>query len=153
MSVRVNVNGSLRGRAEAAAQKASEAAMRELFAAFQQSFTAKAWAWPGTTERRVGTAGSPRNIIDIGNLRQTGYYEFLTPYSVRFTWSAVYARLVHEGGSIRPWGNKRASPVRIPARPWTAAVIGRVRVPGIEPFPFQKRMRDVWVAYFKRAGR
>lgn len=146
MSVRVKVNGSLRGRAEAAAQKASEAAFRELFAAMQQSFTAKAWAWPGTTQRRVGTVGSPRNIIDIGNLRQSGSYQMTGPYSARFTWSANYATAVHEGyrrnradGSASLW----------PARPWTSAVLGKVQVSGIKPFPLQQRLRDTWLAYFK----
>lgn len=146
MSVRVTANSGLRGRAEAAAKKAAEAAMRELFAAMQQSFTAKAWAWPGTTQRRVGTVGSPRNIIDIGNLRQSGSYQMTGPYSARFTWSANYATAVHEGyrrnradGGASLW----------PARPWTSAVLGRVQVPGIQPFPLQQRLRDTWLAYFK----
>ena len=146
MSINVKVNSNLRGRADEAARKASEAVMRELFAAMQQSFTAKAWAWPGTTERRVGTAGSPRNIIDIGNLRQSGSYQMTGPYSARFTWSADYATAVHEGyrrnradGSASTW----------PARPWTSAVLGRVQVPGIKPFPLEQRLRDVWLARFK----
>lgn len=149
MSINVRVNGSLTAKAEEAARKANEAVARELFAAFQQSFTAKAWDWPGETQRRVGTVGSPRNLIDIGNLRQSGFYEITGPYSARFTWSAAYATAVHEGyrrqradGSYGTW----------PARPWTAAVLGRVKVPGIEPFPISKRMKDVWLAYFK-AGR
>lgn len=146
MSINVKVNSSLRGRADEAARKAAEAVMRELFAAMQQSFTAKAWAWPGTTERRVGTASSPRNIIDIGNLRQSGSYQMTGPYSARFTWSANYATAVHEGyrrnradGSASTW----------PARPWTSAVLGRVQVPGIKPFPLEQRLRDVWLARFK----
>jgi hypothetical protein len=146
VSINVKVNGSLKGRAEDAAKKATEAAMRELFAAFQQSFTAKAWAWPGTTQRTVGTAGSPRNIIDIGNLRQSGTYQMTGPYSARFVWSANYATAVHEGyrrrradGSASQW----------PARPWTSAVLGTVQVPGIKPFPLEQRLRDVWLARFK----
>lgn len=149
MSITVRTNTDLAAKADAAAEKTSEAVMRELFAAMQQSFTAQAWDWPGTTQRRVGVVGSPRNLIDIGNLRQSGSYEMTGPYSARFTWSANYATAVHEGyrrfradGSFSTW----------PARPWTDAVLGRVQVPGIKPFPIQKRMRDVWLAYF-RAGR
>lgn len=172
MSLRVRVTGGgLADRADAAAQKATQAVMRELFAAFQQSFTAKAWDWPRDlpTRKLKGAtlaekarsyrngdgvrAGNPRNLIDVGNLRQTGFYEFTGPYSARFTWSANYATAVHEGARIRPWGNRSASPVTLPARPWTAAVLGRVRVPGIAPFPFKQRLRDVWVAYFKASRR
>lgn len=145
MSTRVTVNTNLRGRAEDAARKAAQAAFRELFAAMQQSFTAKAWDWPGETDRRVGTVGSPRNIIDIGNLRQSGSWE-INGYRATFRWSANYATAVHEGyrrfradGSYSTW----------PARPWTSAVLGKVRVNGIEPFPLQQRMRDTWLAYFK----
>lgn len=169
MSIKVNVTGGgLADRAEAAAQKATQAVMRELFAAFQQSFTAKAWDWPsdlptrklkGATlaekirsyEKGEGSrAGNPRNLIDVGNLRQTGSYEMTGPYAAKFTWSANYATAVHEGARIYPWGNRSASPVTLPARPWTAAVLGRVKVSGITPFPFQQRLRDTWLVYFKR---
>lgn len=167
MSINVRVTGNLRGRAEQAARAASEAVMRELFAAFQKSFTAKAWDWPqdlptrklkGDTlakkirsyEKGEGVrAGNPRNLIDFGNLRQTGYYELTGPYSARFTWSALYATAVHEGARIRPWGNKRAALVTLPARPWTSAVLGKVQVPGINPFPLEKRLKDKWLARFK----
>lgn len=147
MSIKVNVN--LSARAEEASRKAMEATTRELFAAFQQSFTAKAWDWPGVTERRVGTVGSPRNLIDIGNLRQSGYYELTGPYTAKFTWSASYATAVHEGYR-RNRANGGAS--TWPARPWTSAVLGRVQAPGIRPYPLQERMKAVWLAYF-RAGR
>lgn len=171
MSIRVSVNSDgITARAEAAAQRATQAVMRELFAAFQQSFTAKAWDWPsdlptrklkGATlaekirsyEKGEGSrAGNPRNLIDVGNLRQTGSYEMTGPYAAKFTWSANYATAVHEGARIRPWGNKRAALVTLPARPWTHAVLGRVTVPGITPFPLQQRLKDVWLAKFK-AGR
>ena len=150
MSIRVSVNSDgITARAEAAAQRATQAVMRELFAAFQQSFTAKAWDWPTSTQRGKRKADSPRNIIDTANLRQSGSWQMTGPYSARFTWSANYATAVHEGyrrfrpdGSFSTW----------PARPWTHAVLGRVTVPGITPFPLQQRLRDVWLARF-RAGR
>lgn len=163
MSVKVTVSGGgMSGRAEAAAQKATQAVMRELFGAMQQSFTAKAWEWPNETIRggsRKGTTrktksgrgfkvGSPRNIIDLGNLRQSGFWT-LNGYTATFSWSANYAAAVHEGyrrfradGSFSTW----------PARPWTRAVLGRVNVPGIAPFPLSQRLKDVWLSYFK-AGR
>lgn len=152
MSIKVTVSsGNLAARAEAAAQKAFENAGRELFGAFQQSFTAKAWDWPGQTQRSGGSiVGSPRNLIDIGNLRQSGSWQFTGPYSARYTWSAQYATAVHEGyrrsradGSYSTW----------PARPWTHAVLGRMKALGITPFPLQKRIKETWLAYFKASGR
>lgn len=151
MSIKVTVNTNMQARAEAAAKQAAEALAGELFASMQQSFTAKAWEWPGTTERGGGsTVGSPRNIIDVGNLRQSGSYRMVGPYKAEFRWSAAYATAVHEGyrrfradGSASSW----------PARPWTDAVLGRVRVPGIEPFPLQQRLRETWLAYFRRGRR
>lgn len=150
MSIKVTVSGGLGDAAEQAMHKAFQAVAREAFASMQQSFTAEAWDWPGETERGGGAvAGSPRNLIDTGNLRQSGFYEFTSPTSARFTWSANYAGAVHEGyrrfradGSFSTW----------PARPWTAAVLGRVKVPGIKPFPAAQRLRDVWLAHF-RSGR
>lgn len=170
MSIKVNVSGGLSDAFEQAAQKAFQSAARELFGAMQQSFTAKAWDWPqdlptrklkgATLKEKIASynngdgvrAGSPRNLIDVGNLRQSGYYEFVGPYKARFTWSANYATAVHEGARIHPWGNKDRT-VTLPARPWTAAVLGRIRVPGIEPFPLQQRLRDVWLAEFRKRRR
>ena len=96
-------------------------------------------------------AGSPRNIIDHGTLRQSGRMEFIGPYSAKYTWAANYATAVHEGARIFPWGNKNRR-VTLPARPWTSAVLGRVLVPGIEPYPMGDRLRDVWAVKF-RLGR
>lgn len=171
MSIRVRIDGSgLADRAEASAQKATEAVMREVMAAFDQSFTAKAWDWPrnlptrklkgATLAEKIRSyrkgegikAGNPRNLIDVGSLRESKNWQMIGPYTAKFTWSTEYARLMHEGGTIQPWGNKRAAPVRLPARPWTAAVLGRVTVPGIRPFPIEQRLKDVWLAYF-RSGR
>lgn len=174
MSIRVRVaSDGITARAETAAQRATQAVMRELFAAFQQSFTAQAWDWPQATTRalsrrvRMNVNGkqvvvtlrkkrkkpvvveSPRNLIDFGVLRASGSWQMTGPFSARFSWSAQYATAVHEGyrrfrpdGSFSTW----------PARPWTHAVLGRVTVPGITPFPMQQRLKDVWLATF-RAGR
>lgn len=169
MSTRVTVTtGDLYPRAEAAARKAAERVMGELFAAFQQSFTAKAWDWPrqtirgqyrykgrGKRRRRIRsggpgfTVGSPRNLIDIGNLRQTGSWQMAGNYQAQFRWSANYATAVHEGAWIHPWGNKKSAKVLLPARPWTRAVLGQENIAAIKPFPLQKRVKDVWLAYFR----
>ena len=168
MSIKVKVQSTdLTARAEQAAEQAMKIVMGELEAAFSQSFTAKAWDWPRETVRGLtgGTiseklenlrkgkgfvVGSPRNLIDIGNpgLRGMTYKEQISKYRWRFVWFAPYANLTHEGGWIRPWGNKNAR-VDIPARPWTSAVLGTERVAAIRPFPLQQRLKDVWMARFK----
>jgi hypothetical protein len=171
MSIKVRIDsGDLSRRAEAAAERAVEIVMGELYGAFQQSFTAKAWDWPQDlpTRKLNGAtlaekarsydagegvrAGSPRNLIDFGNLRQTGSWQMKGRYQATFTWSASYATAVHEGAAIYPWGNRQARRVILPPRPWTRAVLGTENVSAIKPFPFQKRLKDVWLAKFK-AGR
>jgi hypothetical protein len=152
MSIKVRVSsGNLRARAEVAARRASEIVMGELFAAFQQSFTAKAWEWPRETQRTVGVVGSPRNLIDTGNLRQTGTYQMSGPYQATFKWSANYATAVHEGALIYPWGNRDAERVYLPPRPWTRAVLGQENVSGIRTYDVGDRLRNVWLAQLKRA--
>ena len=152
MSVKVTVSQStnLQALAEAAAQRATEIVMREMFAAFQASFTAQAWSWPRETQRTVGTAGSPRNIIDTGSLRQSGTWQMTGPYQATFKWSANYATAVHEGARIYPWGNRKAARVQLPARPWTRAVLGQENVSGIRAYNAADRLRNVWLASLRR---
>jgi len=152
MSIRVTVrSGNLQARAKDAAHRASEIVMGELFAAFQQSFTAKAWPWPRQTQRTVGTVGSPRNLIDVGNLRQSGTYQMSGPYQATFKWSANYATAVHEGANIYPWGNRKAQRVYLPPRPWTRAVLGQENVSGIRPYDVADRLKNVWLVQLKKA--
>jgi hypothetical protein len=170
MSVRVTVTQStnLQALAEAAAQRATEIVMGELFAAFQQSFTAQAWDWPrslptrnlkgDTLKKRAAsyrkgegiTPPNPRNVLDQGNLRQTGSWQMTGPYQATFKWSALYATFVHEGGSMKPWGNDNAQRVIIPARPWTRAVLGQENVNNIQTYNVGDRLRNVWLAQLRR---
>lgn len=154
MSVRVTVtsNGNLRARAEAAARRATEIVMGELEGAFQQSLTARAWEWPRETVRSNGSKiGSPRNLIDTANLRQSGSFRMTGPYQATYRWSANYATAVHEGAWIYPWGNRDADRVYLPPRPWTRAVLGQENVAGIRPFPVGDRLRNVWLAQLQRS--
>ncbi len=155
MSIKVTVrSGNLRARAEAAARRATEIVMGELFAAFQQSFTAKAWAWPRQTVRSDGsTVGSPRNLIDVGSpgLRSSGFYQMTGPFQATFKWSALYATAVHEGAMIFPWGNRDAKRVYLPPRPWTRAVLGQENVSGIRTYDVGDRLRNVWLAQLRRS--
>jgi hypothetical protein len=172
MSVKVAIESSnLAAAAEQAAQRATEIVLGELSAAFDQAFTANAWDWPrdlptrrlsGATlaekarNYRAGkgiTPPNPRNTIDTGNLRQTGSWEMIGPYQAIFKWSAEYATAVHEGATIRPWGNRNAAPVRLPARPWTRAVLGQENVDGIQVYNLGERLQNVWLATLRSRGR
>jgi hypothetical protein len=169
MSIRVTVRtGDLQARAEQAARRASQIVMGELFAAMQQSFTKKAWPWPrdlatrsvpgATLAEKIRSyddgkglaVGSPRNLIDTGNLRQSGSFRMVGNTRAVFAWSAIYATAVHEGAYIHPWGNKQAARVYLPPRPWTRAVLGLEDTPGIEPFPLAERLRDVWLQSLRK---
>lgn len=169
VSIKVNVTtGNLVARAEEAARVASEKVLAELFAAFQQSFTAKAWEWPySLATRKLSGAnlaervasfnagdginpGSPRNLIDTGNLRQTGSFRMVGPFKAEFRWSANYATAVHEGAYIWPWGNRNAARVYLPPRPWTRAVLGLENVPGIKTYDLGDRLQNVWLQAMRR---
>jgi hypothetical protein len=159
MSIRVTVSsGNLQARARQAAQRATEIVMGELFAAFQQSFTANVWDWPRQTVRSDGsTVGSPRDLIDVGSpgLRSSGSHFMTGPYQATFKWSAPYALLTHEGGHIWAWGRrpplKNAKRVYLPPRPWTRAVLGQEAVSGIKTYDVGDRLRNVWLAQLRRA--
>lgn len=170
MSVKVKVdsNVNITNKAKQAAERAVEIVMGELFAAMQQSFTAKAWDWPddlptrklngATLKEKIASysagdgikAGNPRNLIDFGNLRQSGSYRMIGRFEAEMRWSAEYATAVHEGAYIRPWGNKKAARVYLPPRPWTKAVIGLESAPPIKVFPLGERLQNVWMAQMKR---
>lgn len=171
MSVRVTVTtGDLRARARDASRRAAEIVMGELAAAFQQSFTAQAWEWPRETTRgqyayrgrgkkrkRVRakpgsgfTAGSPRNLIDTANLRESFTWWMTGPYQATFRWSANYATAVHEGAWIYPWGDRDAERVYLPPRPWTRAVLGQEDVAGVKVYRVGERLQNVWLAQFRR---
>jgi hypothetical protein len=136
MSIRVEttVSGPGPGELSGLLQKISRETLAELFGRYQASFNPSAWNWPRETKRRVGTVGSPRNIVDIGTLRQSGTYSFTDPYTMEARWSAQYATAVHEGARLR-------NGTILPARPWTDAVRGTVQASGITPFPLGERLR------------
>lgn len=147
MGFRATVNtGGLSRRAEATARQASRAVLTELYGRYQASFTRNAWNWPRPTVRSDGSiVTTPRNLIDVGNLRQASAYSFLTPYTMEARWSSNYATAVHEGARLR-------NGTILPPRPWTSAVNGIAPVDGIPVYPLADRLGKVWLAYLN-AGR
>jgi hypothetical protein len=137
MSIRVEttVTGPSPGALSGMLQPIVKTTLAELFGRYQKSFNPSAWNWPRETQRRVGTVGSPRNIVDIGTLRQSGHYTFLDAFSMEARWSAQYATAVHEGARLR-------NGTILPARPWTDAVRGTVQASGITPFPLGVKLQQ-----------
>ena len=137
MSIRVEttVTGPGPGELSGRLQAVVKTTFAELFGEYQESFNPSAWNWPRETQRRVGRVGSPRNIVDIGTLRQSGTYTFPGAFSMETRWSAQYATAVHEGARLR-------NGTILPARPWTDAVRGTVQAPGITPYPLGVKLQQ-----------
>ena len=129
----------------AQARRASEAAARataaELNSRFQDAIGAKVWQWPRETIRSNNKpVGSPRTIVDSGELRNSNKME-INGLTVRFRWTAPYAAANHEGARLRNGG-------LLPARPWTSAVLGTTPTPGIPVYDWRKRFRETWLNHF-----
>jgi hypothetical protein len=136
-------------RAEQAAQTAAKVVFSELNGRFQDAIGSKVWAWPRQTVRVNNKAvGSPRTIVDTGALRQSNSFG-VSGYEAVFRWTVNYASFVHEGATIRPYGNPKAQLVNLPPRPWTSAVLGTERIAGIEPYDVQARFKEVWLQALK----
>jgi len=144
MSIRVEttVSGPGPGELGGAMQAVIKTTFGELFGRYQAAFNPPAWQWPRETKRRVGTVGSPRNILDRESLRGSGHWELLDPYTMQATWQGGgqgsvggYATAVHEGARLR-------NGTILPARPWTDAVRGTVQASGIPPYPLGEKLQQ-----------
>ena len=88
---------------------------------FRQAIEATKWNWPRETKRRSGpTVGSPRDIVDLGGLRNSQIREGMGEDRTAFVWTGgegkAYALEVHDGYSSKA-GN------RVPPRPFTEETI------------------------------
>ena len=80
---------------------------------FQAQIEQVKWTWPNKTKRKNGaTVESPRDIVDLGNLRSSQTRENIGPLQVEWTWRTDYSAVVHEGPKLKNGGE-------LPARPWT----------------------------------
>jgi len=103
------------------------------------------WSWPRETIRQNGTVvGDTRTITDTGALKASGNVtvKFLkTKTNFFVTYKAPYARLVHEGGYILPYGDATKTPTYVPGRPWIAAVLDGDK-PGINYLDIGQYMEE-----------
>jgi hypothetical protein len=145
----VKFNVPLSQRAEDASITAAKVVFTELNGRFQAAIGSKVWSWPRQTVRSNGrSVSSPRTIVDTGVLRQSNNFQ-MNGYEGTFRWTTNYASFVHEGATIKPYGNQKAKSVYLPPRPWTSAVLGTEQVSGVEPYDFAARFKDVWLKALK----
>lgn len=106
-----------------------------------EAMAASVWDWPGVTHRKNGgLAGSPRDIIDKGTLKNSLKVsaKFLkTRTTFNISYSAPYAKFVHDGGYMVPYGDRRRATVYVPGRPWVTAVM-QGGVSGIKAYDIQR---------------
>lgn len=76
------------------------------------SAMAASWGW----------SSGVRDIIDTGELRNSLSIA-VENGNVKISYDAPYAKLVHYGGYIMPYGNSNASQVYLPGRPWVTATL------------------------------
>ena len=157
--ISVQVKIDVAGKSQRAAEEAARTVFPELNSAFQDAIGSSVWQWPretvrGATYRRDGTrtpgkvVGSPRNIVDLGALRASNSFRISGTMGA-FRWAVGYATAVHYGANIHPWGDKTRT-VNLPARPWTDAVLGKILVPGIEPYNYKEVYKAAFISAWKR---
>lgn len=79
---------------------------------FAQAIDDPVWDWPGETQRHRGeVVGSPRNIVDRGELKSS-YQPSSTPNTYKHAWNADHAMAVHSGAVYKDGST-------MPRRPWT----------------------------------
>lgn len=105
-------------RIVARAVAALDATCRQADAASTRAISVNIYPWIGTTRRANGEiAASPRDIVDLGRLRDSQQLARVDRQTYRLHWGVEYALGVHEGVTLR-------SGRHLPPRRWTQAAIG-----------------------------
>lgn len=91
---------------------------------FRREIEEVKWGWPQeTTRRNKTTVGSPRDIVDLGGLRDSQRRENMSEDRTAFVWTGgegkAYALEVHDGYTSKGGGN-------VPARAFTENTISRL---------------------------
>ena len=150
---RVAIDANFSRRVQAAAVQAAKLTFDQAWEHILDQMGSEVWRWTagrityrGSTYRQDGSrtqgtpVSSPRNIVDTGLLRASGYMTVNgTMATFRFTLN--YATAVHNGAFIYPWGNKNAARVYLPPRPFVTAPLGLTPYPGVPVFPIRQQFR------------
>lgn len=87
----------------------------------QESIKAEVYEWPTTTRRKNGeTVGSPRNIVDTGELLRSQSAPKVQENRLTITWGASYSGEVLRGGFLV--GTLRNAYIA-PGRDWITPVL------------------------------
>ena len=79
------------------------------------------WTWPRETVRKNGTVvGSPRDIVDTGELKNSQFIEDVSDVYKVVGYTADHAALVHEGYQIE---RNDGTVTDVPARPFIDTAI------------------------------
>ena len=94
-----------------------------------------------------------RDIVDTGTLMESLSIKTTfsqTKVGFQVIYKAPYAAFVHYGGVMKPYGNKSAADVIIPARPWVQAIFdGTHGQPKFDmEAPFNRGVGEAWSAQF-----
>ena len=102
------------------------------------------WLYGGPGQRPVSIAGSPRSIVDSGDLKQSRNFELnRAALTATWTWNVEYAAAVHEGAYIHPFQNSDKI-IQLPGRPWTTAVLeGGTNAVGIPVYDVTNRLQSL----------
>jgi hypothetical protein len=110
--------------------------------AFKVAIEKPQYEWSGETLRQNGTlVGSPRNIVDSGNLRDSQTATPINDFSWQFEWSEDYAALNHEGGFSTYKGNRYYHN----PRPWTCYAI---KGDSIAPIRYQNPKAELDIPFY-----
>ena len=108
----------------AATQRALKAAALRLDSEFTSEISLEKWPWPNDTFRHDdppdSPTGSPRDIVDYGQLRASQTRKQPDRSTFEWTWPVNYSAIVHEGGRFK-------SGTAYPARPWTKSAEKNVK--------------------------
>lgn len=166
------IDGDPNSVLRAAAEEAFAVVAAELTGRFNDAISGAYWPWPddtprwgngggrtleeaadnwntwingnGTGKRPRAVAGSPRSVVDSGDLKQSLTFTLnRAAMEANWTWNAEYAAAVHEGAYIHPFQNPDKV-VELPARPWTKAVLeGGTGAVGIEVYDAAARLQSL----------
>ena len=173
-TINFELDGDPNAALRAAAEKAFATVAAELTGRFDSAISGEHWPWPDRTPRFGGSSsleearenwntyttgsgfgrrpkavtGSPRSIVDSGDLKQSRDFQLnKAALEANWAWNVDYAAAVHEGAYINPFGNKNKV-VQLPGRPWTEAVlVGGTVAQGIEVYPVSENLKS-YIAKF-----
>lgn len=102
-------------------QRTFERAMDWADQDFDQQMASEKWEWNSNQTRRKNgeIVGSPRDIVDTGDLLQSKQRRQISRSITEFTWEDDVAELVHDGGTTKNGGP-------YPARPWTEPTLDEI---------------------------